>query len=83
MRKYLTIGNIIKNSLQSEQWSDLNLKSKNVTENKFTYDHVHQVQRLEEGTDYELTIESRNNYGWSQPLTVKFTTLGQGNSNVS
>jgi len=63
-------------NLTSEQWSDLNLKSKNVTENKFTYDHVHQVQRLEEGTDYELTIESRNNYGWSQPLTVKFTTLG-------
>lgn len=59
-------------------WEELDLKARNVTELPFTYNHVHQVHGLRQHQDYELTIESLNAYGWSQPLTVKFTTTGEG-----
>jgi len=59
------------------QWMELNLKAKNVTDLPFTYNHVHQVHGLDQHHSYQLTIESLNHYGWSQPLVLDFTTLSQ------
>ena len=47
------------------------------------YNHVHQLHNLNASTEYELTIQSRNMFGWSHALTTKFTTLQTGKSRPS
>ena len=71
----LRFGN---SSVGQDQWEKLQLKANAVTEQPFTYKHVHQVHGLHQHQYYLMTIESRNEYGWSQPLTANFTTLGEG-----
>jgi len=73
----LRFGN---SSVGQDQWEKLQLKANAVTEQPFTYKHVHQVHGLHQHQYYLMTIESRNEYGWSQPLTANFTTLGEAKS---
>jgi hypothetical protein len=60
----------------------LTLKADDADDNmgmpKTLYSHVHQLHNLESGADYELTIESRNKFGWSRPLQIDFSTLQTG-----
>lgn len=68
-------------TLKASQWEELLLKAneKDPEQGAMLFDHVHQLHGLASGMEHELTIESKNKFGWSRPLEVDFTTLPQGN----
>lgn len=65
----------------SPRWEELLLKAneQDAEQGGMLYNHVHQLHGLTSGTEHELTIESKNKFGWSRPLHVEFTTLPEGN----
>ena len=63
--------------MQSEVWEELILKASEEGEGML-FNHGHHLHGLVSGTDHELTIESKNKFGWSRPLVVHFSTLPEG-----
>jgi hypothetical protein len=55
------------------------VNEKDADESGMLYNHVHQLHGLKPGTEHELTIESKNKFGWSRPLVSQFSTLPDGN----
>lgn len=66
--------------LSAAHWEELLLKvnEKDADESGMLYNHVHQLHGLKPGTEHELTIESKNKFGWSRPLVSQFSTLPDG-----
>lgn len=65
-------------SPNAHRWDELILKAREMDGGAAMdtiYNHVHQLHNLNASTEYELTIQSRNMFGWSHALTTKFTTL--------
>lgn len=57
---------------------ELILKAHPEGETGSIYHHVQQLHDLDSGTEYRLTIESMNKFGWSEPLEEEFMTLPAG-----
>uniref|UniRef100_A0A0P5XLQ1 Wrapper n=1 Tax=Daphnia magna TaxID=35525 RepID=A0A0P5XLQ1_9CRUS len=66
----------------ASHWEELLLKAneQDSEQGGMLFNHVHQLHGLASATEHELTIESKNKFGWSRPLHVEFTTLPEGGS---
>jgi hypothetical protein len=66
--------------MQASHWEELLLKAneQDSEQGGMLFNHVHQLHGLASATEHELTIESKNKFGWSRPLHVEFTTLPEG-----